>query len=983
MEGAFSARGQGGTVDCGSDQVHPTRAVECSSLELRETGQTPRRVIRSGGSVEKGEQPSSFQYCEPSEVHARLEAAKPIAWRGRGELPTFSWSSLGTWLVIDLWSGIGGTLFACLSLGLRVYAVAIEQDPIAAERTARRFPNVISLQLVEEFHGCMLRDFLKRRTVEGVIVGGGSPCQGNSSLNRHRRGLMDPRSQQPEELQRIRDEIEHLAEARGLRVCTFLENVASTPREVVRRYSQVMSAKPLLVKAAQFGWVQRDRLFWLGSFEDFSSVKLPEGLSVHESDRAWNMTVSLSRPVPASVNLERGFALHVDPKANVMDASLPRLFTFTTEFPHPLDDDHMASAQAVARFREDSGRFPVEAYEDISLAWRQGEWRTLTPSERAAIHCLPPDSVSTSTLHHVHRDRRTMVRNSWVGNGFHIPSLVIVLLLLTAGVRAAPPLQCVFEQHLRETVHGSPFDDSALRAFPGQRSVDQVVDDVRAILADCPGCSEAPWHKVRNRLRGHEIHSLFAFKLFLWHRGLDESTEGPAWLGQRNRALLQAAVGKQRAAGDSKKGLDHLLPPGLAKHEHIRLACSMPSPFAVGGVVDPDLDFAAWALGVWGPLLPQWQEAVRKVLHRLVRAFDPVEEFLMSLSPVAGLSSRSPLALAVFTILLDWPDVTQPLRYFTGFKAVGTIEPTGVFREIPHTHHVPEDEFLGQAAQDFIQEIIHRVPSSDAQTIWDLTQEECDKGWCSGPFSVAQLDSKFGPGRWRPVPRFLITQASGKQRLIDDAKQGSHNLATDMEETIYTIGIDSLPVYVRRLALVVSHFCGYLPEWFLPTACIMDLPEAYRGCPVHPSQRGLTVSATFDPVRRRWCFWVYTGLLYGLASAVLSLTGCQPYLWRLLGVCSRWLAGHTSTISSIWLSVALVKLPCFIYWHLLGLRPLPIRRNLRGLASVTWVLHSISRWYSTRALSLVGPHMHRCRSSVTLSSWLAPLASLRQRRRPN
>ena len=233
-------------------------------------------------------------------------------------------------------------------------------------------------------------------------------------------------------------------------------------------------------------------------------------------------------------------------------------------------------------------------------------------------------------------------------------------------------------------------------------------------------------------------------------------------------------------------------------------------------------------------------------------------------------SSRSPLTLAVFTVLLDWPDVTQPLRYFTGFKAVGSIEPTGVFREIPHTLHVPEDEFLGQHAQDFVQELVHRKPSSDAQAIWELTQEECAKGWCSGPFSVAQLDQKFGPGRWRPVPRFRITQASGKQRLIDDAKQGSHNLATDMEETIFTIGIDSLPVYVRRLALVVMHFCGELPPWFLPTACIMDLPDAYRGCPVDPRQRGLTIAATFDPVNRRWCFWVYTGLLYGLASAVLS-----------------------------------------------------------------------------------------------------------------
>ena len=47
-------------------------------------------------------------------------------------------------------------------------------------------------------------------------------------------------------------------------------------------------------------------------------------------------------------------------------------------------------------------------------------------------------------------------------------------------------------------------------------------------------------------------------------------------------------------------------------------------------------------------------------------------------------------------------------------------------------------------------------------------------------------------------------------------------------------------------------------------------PPLASGCPVDPHQRGLTVAATSDPVKRKWCFWVYTGLLYGLASAVLS-----------------------------------------------------------------------------------------------------------------
>ncbi|CAE6920920.1 aspC [Symbiodinium sp. CCMP2592] len=735
-------------------------------------GLASRRVIQRGGSVEKDGQLQAFRYCNPSDVHARLEASKPLAWRGRGDLPSFPWSALGTWLVIDLWSGMAGTLFACMSLGLRVYAISVEQDHLAAERTARSFPNVISLQFVEDFRGSMIRGFLKRRSVEGVIVGGGSPCQGNSSLNRHRRGLGDSRSCQPEELARIYNEIMSLDEVHGLKVRTFLENVASSPRAVVRYYNQLMETKPLLVRAAQFGWVQRDRLFWLGSLGDLSRVRLPPEARVEVTDLGWSLTV-----------------------------------------------------KAVARFQKDACRFPVEAYEDISLAWRQGEWRTLTPSERASIHCIPPDAVGTSTPHHLPQEQRTKVRNSWIGNGFHIPCATLIIFMLVSEASAVPsPMQCVFEQHLRGSL-------------PGQRTVDNVVSDVQAILASFPGCSEAPWSRVRKRLRGHSIHPLFSFKLFLWHRGLNEETEGPSWVGQRNRALLQAAVGKQRAAGDSRKGLDHLLPPGLSKHEHIHAACGLKSPFDVDGAVDPDLEFAAWALGVWGPLLPAWQDSVRKCLHRLVKAFQPVEDFLMSASPVAGLSTRSPLALAVFTVLLDWPDTSQPLRYLTGFKAVGAIEPTGVFREIPHTEHVSQDEFLGEAAMEFIHDLVHRVPSPDAQAIWDLTKEECDKGWCSGPFSVAQLDQQFGQGQWRPVPRFLVTQASGKQRLIDD---------------------------------VVLHFWGELPDWFLPTACIMDLPEAYRGCPVEPQQRAFTIAATFDPEGRRWCFWVYTGLLYGLSSAVLS-----------------------------------------------------------------------------------------------------------------
>ena len=308
----------------------------------------------------------------------------------------------------------------------------------------------------------------------------------------------------------------------------------------------------------------------------------------------------------------------------------------------------------------------------------------------------------------------------------------------------------------------------------------------------------------------------------------------------------------------------------------------MPSPFACLLAIDVDLEFAAHALGVWGPLLPQWQEKVRRVLHRVVHAFAAVREYFTTESLVSELTIRNPMVLAVFTVLLRWPDVTQPSRYLTGFKVVGSIEHSGMFHDIkPHLDST-RDSFLGEPAIQFLSNLLERKPSKDAQIIWDLTLEEQSKGWCEGPLSRFQADAQFGVGQWRPVPRFLHVQPCGKQRLIDDARKGCHNAATGMKETIFTIGVDMWPAVIRTMVSSTLSCHGFgeipngslalscLPPWFSVVASVMDLPDAYRGCPVHPEHRCFTIVVVFDPSSREWKFFKYTGLLYGLASAVLS-----------------------------------------------------------------------------------------------------------------
>ena len=174
----------------------------------------------------------------------RLRAAKPVAWRGLGDLPQFTWAKplVGSWLVIDLWAGFSGLCVALLAMGVRFHAVAA----------------------VETVTGAMFRPFLQRRQVRGIILGGGSPCQGNSILNTGRKGLADTRSQQPQELVRIRQELQDLPECATLEIVTFLENVASMPREVMDQYTAWMGFPPILIDAGACGWVQRRRLLWLG-----------------------------------------------------------------------------------------------------------------------------------------------------------------------------------------------------------------------------------------------------------------------------------------------------------------------------------------------------------------------------------------------------------------------------------------------------------------------------------------------------------------------------------------------------------------------------------------------------------------------------------------------------------------------------------------------------------------------------------------------
>ena len=114
-------------------------------------------------------------------------------------------------------------------------------------------PNIVHTNGVEHLQVQSLRGILKRRFFRGIILEGGSPCQGNSILNASRNGLKDQRSQQHARLERLLHDLEQEPLVRGLVVAAFLENVASMPNQVKMQYNKWLRSTPVLINAATCG----------------------------------------------------------------------------------------------------------------------------------------------------------------------------------------------------------------------------------------------------------------------------------------------------------------------------------------------------------------------------------------------------------------------------------------------------------------------------------------------------------------------------------------------------------------------------------------------------------------------------------------------------------------------------------------------------------------------------------------------------------
>ena len=546
---------------------------------------------------------------------------------------------------------------------------------------------------------------------------------------------------------------------------------------------------------------------------------------------------------------------------------------FSREFFHPADHLQGASPEAVDRFFADSRRFPVPAYEEANLVWRQSEWRVPSPSERSMMMGAP--SSATAAVQD-REPRRTQIRNSLIGNGFHIPCIFMCMLVHLC---EAKPVLCRFSPHdeLAERLQHTLWQPGFLESFLGLLDSDGVVDLLRFQFRTLP-VKEHVWAEVSRNLKQCNLGLPQAFTAFQRGRGQPWCNLPPLPMRARDRAQIFAGNTGQRYASDTSKGLDHLLPPGLGKEQHISQAKLLQSPFAAKPWPEDDIAFLAESFRVWGRDLPLLARKQREVIKSLCRAVEPLRSTLeshrcVSSKRVAG--SKNPAFIALLTALMRWPDLGQAQAFVEGFPIVGHVAPSGVFRNIAESASEKEalDAWLSREEQSVVDELLQRGPPRDHDVIYQVTMDEITKGFCSELMTRSEVDHRFGCGRWRALERFVITQPDGKQRVIDNARRTGHNDHTMMLETIHTVSVDFVASCARDIFHAIFRDVDSAAppecEWLRMRLGTDDLPDAYRGHPVADSHLAYSVVAIWVPGKGRM-FTVLWGLAYGLEAAVVA-----------------------------------------------------------------------------------------------------------------
>ena len=863
------------------------RAARASILKIEARQKTGQPVDDLDDPLDPATQENELAWPSPSQVEA-LIPTEWVYYCGVSPLPQTHWSlhDKGPLLfVISLFDGIGAAFVAMLALGLTFRAVAVELDPVAAGVCAASFRNVTHFPDAKLFTAACLRQEFQTHAYAAVLVIGGSPCQDISQLNRGRKGLHAPRTQLFAEVPRVAQECRDLLASLhiSIPVLQLLENVANGPKEVMTEFCNVMGSRPIAVHGSSFGWVRRTRFFWGGdgltALTHSAQHALPKDIEgAPDEDDIVHLRWVGKKPWPAKVFFQDGFKPSFLPQSNIGATTDHVGFaTFTRSFEHPRLPDVAASAEARERYQADKRAFPAFAYEDASLLWKGRDWRQPNAQERATLMGIPSSILQWAVPEEEDVTWSEQVRASLVGNSFHVPSLMVVLMILLQMIPVVsgipPPMYSAFETCLRNQVRGSVFQPGMVDACPGLLTPEDMLGQIQQQFVSL----EVQWPvlHVNDKVRA-AVRKLQIFKVDCILREAESDFGAPQWRQQNHRALAASALGAQRGGPLAKIACQPLIPGKVDKVTHMALGTCLPSPYDTHAVVDPDAGFAVRAMVASGPCIRTWRRLQQRAI-RIVRDFlspwDVTLRGLMSEPVFKVASDKCPAMMTATAVLLDWPDLTIGLRFVTGFRLLGQIESPNIFRPVPPATPDPPDlknEFL-QRAPAAIRKLEAFLPQAEyTQELLDHTVKEIETGWADGLFTRQELDEAFGPSRWLPMQRFMHVQACGKQRPIDNGRSNGHNALSWMVETICTNTPDFAAAACKALMDLLHKSFTVCPAWAQVVFGTEDMDHAYRQMPNMPEEAPGLVIGIWHPAEQVVKYAIMRAHPFGLASAVLN-----------------------------------------------------------------------------------------------------------------
>ena len=229
-----------------------------------------------------------------------------------------------------------------------------------------------------------------------------------------------------------------------------------------------------------------------------------------------------------------------------------------------------------------------------------------------------------------------------------------------------------------------------------------------------------------------------------------------------------------------KAALPPLLPFGLEPDDHFHRACRRarsPLPTESPPVLDSDLLFAGYCHATWRGDLRTKREAAMGVLRELQSRMAPITKVLRTHQTQAirqVTAGRDLGMLTLLTLLTSWGDTSYPFSLIKGLPAVGYAPPYSIFPEQPAVKLAMEDVLDGWQTHN-ANLLSTLCAGKDDDFLLTQSTQDAEQGFCTHPMTRAEFLKFIKNQPHRLIPRCVITQSTGKQRVIDNADHGGQS----------------------------------------------------------------------------------------------------------------------------------------------------------------------------------------------------------------